>query len=64
MSSKLIRDAVLVSAIIAGGFLALTQREAIYDFIGLHPADIVEARANRLGENPAQIPTDTTAMIV
>ena len=47
MSSKLIRDAVLVSVVFACGFIALTQREAIYEFIGVHPSDIVQARANR-----------------
>lgn len=47
MSSNLIRDAVLVSAVFACGFIALTQREVIYEFIGIHPSDIVQARANR-----------------
>lgn len=64
MSSKLIRDAVLVSAIFVGGFFALTQREAIYEFIGVHPSDIAEARANRLGETTAQAPTKTAAIVV
>jgi len=48
MGSKLIRDAVLVSIVVVGGFFALTQRETIYEFIGIHPSDIADARANRL----------------
>ncbi len=47
MSSKLIRDAVLAGAIFAFGFFALTQRQSIYEFIGIHPSDIIQARANR-----------------
>lgn len=64
MSSKLIRDAILVSAIFAGGFLALTQREAIYEFVGIHPSDIAQARADRLGEGAVQEPPKTAAMVV
>jgi len=64
MSSKLIRDAVLVSAIIAGGVLALTQREAIYEFVGIHPSDIAQARADRLGETTEQVPDETAAIVV
>ncbi|MCF6221150.1 MAG: TIGR02281 family clan AA aspartic protease [Robiginitomaculum sp.] len=67
MSLKLIRDAILVSTVFLGGFFALTQRETIYDFIGIHPADIAEARANRLGET-AEVKTvdtvKTTSMVV
>ena len=64
MSSKLIRDAVIVSIIFACGFFALTQREVIYEFIGIHPSDIAQARADRLGEvsEPAQV--NAKAMVV
>jgi len=48
MGSKLIRDAALISIVFIGGFFALTQRETIYEFIGIHPSDIADARANRL----------------
>jgi aspartyl protease family protein len=64
MSSKLIRDAVLVSAIFAGGFFALTQRETIYEFIGIHPTDIAQARAARIGETNAARPDEVRAMVV
>lgn len=64
MSSKLIRDAVLVSAILAGGFLAFTQRETIYEFIGIHPKDIADARASRLGESEEQTPAKTFTTVV
>ncbi|MBL4852953.1 MAG: TIGR02281 family clan AA aspartic protease [Robiginitomaculum sp.] len=63
MSSKLLRDAVLVSIVVGGGFFALTQREAIYEFIGIHPSDIVDARANRLEETDQTDRIDATMLI-
>jgi len=64
MSSKLIRDAIFVSIIFVGGFFALTQRETIYEFIGVHPSDIVQARANRMGETSAAEQVEVRAMVV
>lgn len=64
MSSKLIRDAVIVCSIIACGVVALTQRETIYEFIGIHPSDIAQARANRLGETTEPMPSNVKAMVV
>ncbi len=64
MGSKLIRDAALVSIVIVGGFFALTQRELIYEFIGLHPRDIVEARANRLQQTHPTDRLETNAMVI
>jgi len=64
MSSKLIRDAVLVSAIFASGVFALTQRETIYEFIGIHPSDVAQARASRLGEASEPARNNPKAMIV
>ena len=64
MATKLIRDAVLVCVIVGAGVLALFKREYIYDFVGVHPADIVEARALR--ENPTASPKidKTSAMVI
>ncbi len=39
MSSRLIRDSILMTAIVVGGAVALTHRESVYDLIGVHPAD-------------------------
>jgi len=63
MSSKLIRDAALMSIVFVGGFLALTQREAVYEFIGIHPSDIAEARANRLEQAGTTERLDATMLI-
>ncbi len=64
MSSKLIRDAVVVCAIFSVGILAFSKREFLYDFIGVHPSDIAQARANRLGTQNAPIPNEVKAMVV
>jgi len=64
MSSRLIRDGILVSIVGLGGFFIMTQREMIYEFIGVQPSDIVEARANRLSKNAAPVPDAPKAMIV
>jgi len=64
MGSKLLRDAVLESIVFGGGFFALTQRERIYEFVGFHPRDVVEARANRLELAHRGEKLETTAMVV
>jgi len=64
MSSKLIRDAVFMSVIFACGFFALTQREVIYEFIGIHPSDVAQARANRLGKTSEPAPINARAMVI
>lgn len=55
MSNHLIRDALIASSIFAGGFYLFTHRPLIYEFIGIHPQDIVDARAAR--EEAATITT-------
>ncbi|PHS76167.1 MAG: TIGR02281 family clan AA aspartic protease [Robiginitomaculum sp.] len=64
MSSKLIRDAVFMTVIFACGFFALTQREVIYELIGIYPSDIAQARANRLGKTSEPAPIDARAMVI
>jgi len=64
MGSRLIRDAVLVSIVFVGGFFALTQREAIYEFIGIHPSDIADARANRLEQTDQKTDQLEVTMLV
>ncbi len=64
MGSKLLRDGILMSLVFGGGFLALTQRELIYEFAGIHPRDIVEARANRLELAHQAEKLETTSMMV
>lgn len=64
MGSKLIRDALLVTAIFAAGLFALFQREAIYELVGVHPADIAEARANRVTSTEEQAPVKAVSMVV
>jgi len=64
MSSKLIRDAVIVCTIFACGFFALTQREAVYELIGIHPSDIAQARANRLGNISEPAQNNVNAMVI
>ncbi|PHQ67310.1 MAG: TIGR02281 family clan AA aspartic protease [Robiginitomaculum sp.] len=64
MSSKLIRDAVFMTVIFACGFFALTQREVIYGLIGIHPSDIAQARANRLGKTSEPTPINAKAMVI
>jgi len=62
MSNNLIRDALLMTAIVGGGVYAFTHRPMIYELIGVSPQDIVTAREMR--ENPPapieQINTATT----
>lgn len=44
MGSGLVRDTFIASAFIATSMVAFVNREAVYEFIGIHPADIVKAR--------------------
>ncbi len=56
MSSNLVRDTFLGAVIIAAGSLAFVNREAIYEWSGYHPKDIVEAKNQRqASENIAVI---------
>ena len=50
MGAKLLRDALLVSAVFVAGLVAFLNRELVYDFVGVHPSDIAAARAKRLAE--------------
>ncbi len=48
MSVKLIRDGVILSAVVLGGFWMFTHRPAVYAFLGVEPADFVKTN------NPAE----------
>ena len=63
MSTKLIRDAVLASAVIVGGFYAMTNREKVYEFVGVHPSDVAKARADRLDQSPTTDKLTTASMV-
>lgn len=57
MSNTLIRDAVITSLIFLGGFYAYAEREKIYEYVGVTPQDIVNARQQareRTGEGTRQ----------
>ncbi len=43
MSNTLVRDALVLSAAVIGGFFAFTNREAIYELAGFHPQDLAQA---------------------
>lgn len=43
MSNTLVRDALVLGTAVIGGFFALTNREAIYEFTGFHPQDLVKS---------------------
>lgn len=47
MSSPLLKNGLLAIAAVAGGYFVLTQRPLIYEFIGVHPQDIAQAKAER-----------------
>ncbi len=64
MGSKLVRDAVMVSLVFGGSFFALTKRELIYEYIGIHPRDIVEARANRMDNSEKMDRLEKQAMTI
>ncbi|NNC37215.1 MAG: TIGR02281 family clan AA aspartic protease [Hyphomonadaceae bacterium] len=53
MGSNLVRDTLMAAAIITAGALAFVNREAIYEIVGVHPADVIEAKNQR--ENSDQI---------
>ncbi len=44
MSNNLIRDAVIISALFAGSFFAYVNRDRLYEYAGIHPQDIANAR--------------------
>ena len=46
MANTLIRDAVLISAIFAGGIYAFLNRDTIYEYAGIDPQTIADAREN------------------
>lgn len=50
----MIRDAILVSAIFSAGVFGFINRDAIYEYAGVNPQDIADARAQRKNK---QIPT-------
>ncbi len=64
MSTRLIRDALLVTGIFAAGIFAFTQREMVYDLVGIHPVDIVEARAKRIHNTESPAPAKTQTMVI
>ena len=56
MSGKLIRDAFIICTAVFGGFYGLIHREAIYEFIGVHPRDFVQSstdNVNMVAPEPA-----------
>ena len=56
MHAKIIRDMLIMTTAVIGGAIALTHREAIYEFIGWHPSQLVQQKANN-----NQIDTTTVA---
>lgn len=47
MSSNMVKDFAFATAFIAAGALAFVNREAVYELVGIHPSDIVEAKKQR-----------------
>lgn len=60
MSNTLIRDAVLICLIGAAGFYAFTERDKIYEFAGVNPQDIANARQNARNTKAATLTEQTT----
>jgi aspartyl protease family protein len=64
MSTRLIRDAFIFSAIFLGGFYLFTHRPMLYELIGITPQDIVDARDARINKSVENVlPAVNTAPI-
>ncbi len=44
MSNNLIRDAAIISALFAGSIFAYVNRDTLYEYAGINPQDIADAR--------------------
>lgn len=55
----MIRDAVLICLVGAGGFFAYTERDKIYEFAGVNPQDIANARENSRNAKAAALTGQT-----
>lgn len=63
MGARVLRDFFMACMVVGACIMAFTQREAIYNYIGIHPADLAaaqqkaadEAQAKKEAEEPAEI---------